>query len=660
MPLRWSSSRILEWALVALVLCTTLALLAVRMRPGTALERLDSPVVDQVQRLTHHVPPAAEEIVVILLDDDGLAWLGERWPLQRTTWASFLRVLHSYGPAAIAVDAWFESPEPTRTVELVLDLADRLRLSGLAVTEPGARLADQLDLQADHLDGDLQLTRALADSGRVILGFSCFEGIEQTRLTGGSPLPEGPAPAMQCDALTGSHASLGLVAADQGAVSVVHDLDGRVRRYPYLLQSGEQRWPSLALAALRLGRPEVFPAALVRVQPLDGGSPYLRALAPESFTTLAFTDLLLAAPGDQTLTRTLEGKLVFVGVSAKGATDRVVGALGGPMPGVYLHANAAVDLIEGRHLASGGRAGLWGLLLGGGLLVLVALGSARIRSAPALLGLGALAAAAWVSAAIVLLPRGLVLPVALPALGLGAWTLVRTVLAWIRVVRDREHIRRTFGRYVNEEVVRAILASGGLELGGEEREVTILFSDLRGYSTILENLPPTEAVSLVNEYLGEMAAIVELHQGTVLEFIGDAVLAVFSAPLPLDDHAGRAVRCALAMRERLAELNVAWEASGKDAAWKSLGMDALGARIGIHTGVVVAGNLGGMTRMKYGVIGDTVNVAARLEGLNKKLGTTILVSGDAWVRLDEATARGRSTGLHQVKGRSRTVEVWAV
>lgn len=656
----WSRSRVLEWGLVALVLLSTLSLLVVRMRPGTALERLDSPVVDQVQRLTLQVPPQADEIVVILLDDDGLTWLGERWPLPRTVWASFLRALSSYQPAAIAVDAWFESPEPTKDVDLVLDLADRLRLSGLAFEDPGATLAAQLDVQADQLDGDLQLTRALADSGRALLGFTCFQGLEQTQLTGARPLPEGPTPDMQCDALAGSHAALGLVAADQGAVSVLHDPDGRVRRYPHLLTSGGQRWPSLALAALRLGRPDAFDEALARVEQADAGSPWLRALRPEAFTTLGFTDLLLAAPGDEALTRTLQGKLVFVGVSAKGATDRVVGALGGRMPGVYLHANAAVDLLEGRHPVSGGRAGLLGLLLGGSLLLLVTLGSARMRSAPALLGLGALAVAAWLSVALLLLPQGLVLPVALPALGLAALTLVRTSFAWVRVVRDREHIRRTFGRYVNEEVVRAILASGDLQLGGEEREVTILFSDLRGYSTILENLPPTEAVSLVNEYLGEMAALVQHHQGTVLEFIGDAVLAVFSAPLPLEDHAQHAVSCALAMRERLGELNEAWEASGKDAAWKSLGMDALGARIGIHTGVVVAGNLGGMTRMKYGVIGDTVNVAARLEALNKKLDTTILVSGDTWARLEQAPEQGRSTGEHQVKGRERVVEVWAV
>ena len=229
-------------------------------------------------------------------------------------------------------------------------------------------------------------------------------------------------------------------------------------------------------------------------------------------------------------------------------------------------------------------------------------------------------------------------------------------------LEEREFIRETFGRYVSKDVVAGLLADRtSVELGGEEREVTILFSDLRGYSTLSEALTPTQVVELLNEYLGEMNEIIDRHSGVIIEFLGDAILAVFGAPNALPGHPAAAVRCASEMREALVGLNALWREGERAGAWSRLGTDGLGQRIGVHTGRVVAGNLGSRTRMKYAVIGDAVNVAARLEQLNKEYGTEILMSAAVFERLpEELVALTVAKGETPVKGRQAQVPIYTI
>jgi adenylate cyclase len=229
-------------------------------------------------------------------------------------------------------------------------------------------------------------------------------------------------------------------------------------------------------------------------------------------------------------------------------------------------------------------------------------------------------------------------------------------------LQERERIRDTFGRYVSPEVVRRVLAlKDNSLLGGVEREVTVVISDLRNYSTVSEQLTPQEVIGLINEYLAGMNEVIDAHGGTIIEFLGDAILCVFNAPSDQPDHAEQAVRCALGMRERLVQLNVEWEKRGLSSLWKERGVPDLTARIGIHTGQVVAGNLGSPRHMKYAVIGDSVNVAARCEALNKELGTEILITDAVYERLPRDLRGGaHAHGAHQVKGREQRVNVYSV
>jgi adenylate cyclase len=215
---------------------------------------------------------------------------------------------------------------------------------------------------------------------------------------------------------------------------------------------------------------------------------------------------------------------------------------------------------------------------------------------------------------------------------------------------ERDRVRDLLGKVVSPEIAAQLLRSD-LQLGGAEREVTILFSDLRNFTALSENLPPRELLALLNRYLDRMSAIVEKHGGVIDKYIGDAIMALFGAPVALDGAAARAIAAAREMKVALADLNRELAAEGKPPL-------ALG--IGINTGRVVAGNMGSHTRMNYTVIGDGVNLAARLESLTKdeKFDARIIVSA-ATAAAANATHQLRALGTVTVKGKTEAVEIYA-
>jgi adenylate cyclase len=233
----------------------------------------------------------------------------------------------------------------------------------------------------------------------------------------------------------------------------------------------------------------------------------------------------------------------------------------------------------------------------------------------------------------------------------------------LRALEDaRALLRDALGRYVSESIATAILARpSAARLGGDRREVTVMFCDLRGYSTLSERLPPEPIVDLLNEYFGELSQLVDGEGGCVIEYMGDAILAVFGAPVALPEHAERAVRSARAMLRRMAELNQRWRESGRARLWQDVGLPEIGCGIALHSGVVVSGNIGSRTRMKHTVIGDAVNTTARVQGLGGALGAALLVTAEVRARLSPASAATcRPMGAHKVKGREQAVEVFAV
>jgi adenylate cyclase len=216
-------------------------------------------------------------------------------------------------------------------------------------------------------------------------------------------------------------------------------------------------------------------------------------------------------------------------------------------------------------------------------------------------------------------------------------------------LKERDFVKDTFGKYVTREIRDEIL-SGRVGLEGELREVTVLFADLRDFTPWVEATEPREVVRDLNRYFGEMEAAVRQQGGLVLQFIGDEIEAVFGAPVAAADHAARAVRAALDMRARLDALNAARAAAGKRP---------LRHGIGVHTGTVLAGNIGSGERLSYALVGDTVNLASRIQDLTKTAGADVLISATTRAALAGAVAV-TALPATRVKGRSAEVEVFAV
>ena len=214
-------------------------------------------------------------------------------------------------------------------------------------------------------------------------------------------------------------------------------------------------------------------------------------------------------------------------------------------------------------------------------------------------------------------------------------------------LKEGGFIKETFGKYVSEEVRDEIL-SGNIPLDGEMKNVTVLFADLRDFTPMVESLPPKEVVLSINTYFQEMAAAIRAHNGLVLQYIGDEIEAVFGAPLSRQDHAELAVRAAMDMTKKLASVN-------RDI--ESRGNPPLAHGIGIHSGPVLAANIGSPERLSYALVGDTVNLASRLQGLNKTLGTEMILSKSTFDRLNDPFPVRRLPDT-RVKGKDRPVEIY--
>jgi adenylate cyclase len=236
----------------------------------------------------------------------------------------------------------------------------------------------------------------------------------------------------------------------------------------------------------------------------------------------------------------------------------------------------------------------------------------------------------------------------------GVQVVFASVLVLIQVIaaKDQKFIKGAFSKYVPKKVVDSLLENpGSLKLGGEEKVLSVIFTDIQGFTTISEKLPPTELVPLLNEYLTEMTGIVLDNGGIIDKFLGDGIVAEFGAPLPLPHHADAAVDTGMRMLKRLEELCVVW---------KEKGVPQLKCRVGINSGSVIVGNMGSSQVFDYTVIGDTVNLAARLESANKQYGTYFMVSQSTYEMLTPGKYRARVLDIIKVKGKTLPVKVYNI
>jgi adenylate cyclase len=607
-------------------------------------------------RLTARPSEPSPDIVIVAMNDDSIKRLEPvvgRWPWPRLVHAAVIDFL-ARGPARVIV------------------------FDGL-FTEHDTRRFDVAGEEWTGAESDQALAESVAKAGTVVLGADANdEGLEDASKQILVPLDGIPALRARREGddcveprpiLVPPYPALARAARGIGHTYTILDSDGPVRRSVPFVRVGAYDVPSLGVAA----------ATLLGVTPPDAQSTFVeevptpdgemvtscRALIPfrgpsqtpdrpNTFTQFSFYDLfyseqqILEGLTPEVDPGVFKDRIVVIGATASGTFDTFPTPWGLVSPGAEIHANIIDALLRDRRITPLDR---WqGIGLALGLAVLVgasaAAGSAWVTGIVALL-VGAAATAASIYA----FSWGLWLPLVAPVTSVGL-TFVGQ-LAWVYFVEGREkrQVKRLFSRYVPKDVYEQLLADPDrAALGGKRRTMTVLFSDVRGFTAMSEKASPEEVVGQLNEYFSRMVDVLFAHHGTLDKFVGDMVMGLFGAPLDDPDHAEHAVQTALAMSQELDQLNLQWSAAGRPQ---------LDIGIGISTGEMVAGNIGSSAIMSYTVIGDTVNLGARLESLNKDYATRIIIS--------EATREAlkghydiRPLGEVVVKGKSRPVAIFEV
>lgn len=584
--------------------------------------------------------PADPRVVLCLIDEASIDAYG-RWPWPRTKIEEVIESLDEAGARVIALDVVFS--EPSRYGE------------GFDLRSEDRELADAIGAaEADVVLSYFFRQRPSVRGGPEEIEKSAFDAVIGS--PGDYPLPEYAGVEPNLPMFVDAASAQGFTTNErESGVSRRQRLAARYRgrAYPALPLRAVQR---MAGGALRLerratGLPQIrLGEDAIEVD--EGGRlwvSYPGGLG--SFRHLSVVDLL-EGEADPAVIRDLAGALVFVGASEVGVGDFTATPFGFEEPGVLVHAAVADNLLTGTFLREAGAPRLLSIvaLLLIGPLVAFLVAALDSRRVAALTGVALVAA--WPVLAYLAFRRlGWHLEVVAPTLA-GSLTLVGAlgyqmvaVDAWAR------RIRRTFERFVSEAVVEEMLAHPErVALGGERRELTVLFSDIRGFTSISERITSEELVQVLNQYFTPMTRLVLAEGGTLDKYMGDALMAFFGAPVEQPDHAARACRAALRMTEKLAELNVGWRAEGKLPEG-----GALGVGIGLNSGEMSVGNMGSEDVFDYTVIGDNVNLGSRIEGLNKMYAAQILVSG---ATAEAAGAEGflfRELDRVRVKGKQEPV-----
>jgi len=463
------------------------------------------------------------------------------------------------------------------------------------------------------------------------------------------------------------------------------DDDGVARRIAPFVRHGDRYLPSLGMAAALAGagfRPEEVTLEGTAIRIRDRRIPLVPIAVPENLKSrrsrdqwtmlinyrapvhtagrrpyptyearhlLVSQDQLLAGQKPLLEPAVFKNKIVFIGLTGAGLVDVFQTPLGGEMmPGIQLHASVADSVLSNTfiRLAPAG----WPIVSTIAAAVLIGLMSALLPFVAAAAG-AVVAAVSWTALDVVALRSGTWLNAIQPLTAIALALFAGTAYRYFVEDHQKRVVKKLFGRYVSKDVFEQLMAHPDrAELGGRRREMSVLFSDIRGFTTVTEKGDAEALVGQLNEYFSRMVEIVFRHKGTVDKFVGDMVMALYGAPVDDPHHAEHAVATAVEMVRELGQLNRMWAARG---------MSQLDIGVGINSGDMIAGNIGSEAIMSYTVIGDNVNLGSRLESLNKEYGSRIIISDASRARLT-GDYDIRPLGDVVVKGKTRAVAIFEV
>jgi adenylate cyclase len=580
-------------------------------------------------------------IIIITIDDYSLGEIGEfrQWP--RDIHGQLAQKLGDWGAATIFFDLLFTGDDTDPEVDR--KLGDHFGSAGVVYNAISLIDRESFVYESAVEDWDWSV---LENSPRSAIDVKGVEGAETLLDFAEAKVLDGP-PLRLC------RSSLAL-----GMVNVVGDEDGVIRRQPLLFRYGDVLLPTVALRMfldlLGVNRDElrIEPGVALHagdyVIPIDAQGRYLLHWYPGEgpYRSIPYYDVLAErVPGEF-----FEGTICLVGPTAPGLGDIKSAPADRTLPGVYIHATLLANLIQEHTVVRMGP--------GLAILAMVLLGAVaawfamRFRITFGLLAATAIFLIGLFFTFYAYTRWAYWAELFRPSIGLVGGYTAAMAYRYFTEERQKRVVKGAFQQYVSPAVVDEMLLNPDkLTLGGERRELTVLFADIQGFTGFSEKLDPEELTTFLNRFLTKMSHVIFDHHGTVDKYIGDAIMAIFGAPLPSEDHAANGVRAALDMHKALKEFR---------QEWADMLPDTFDLKLGLNTGLMVVGNMGSDIRFDYTVLGDNVNLAARLEALTRQYGVSLLISEFTHEAVGGNGFLMRELDRVRVKGKDLPVTIYEV
>ncbi|WP_127717249.1 adenylate/guanylate cyclase domain-containing protein [Halobacteriovorax sp. HLS] len=590
-----------------------------------------------------------KRLVMADIDDYSLKELGQ-WPVNRETWAQLITKLGHFGAKVIAFDVFFAEKSQSCNELSVDDLMANAITNFQSI--PGNKVIIPYSLDTQGAETFEELPDQLYN---FILESKTREGIELR--------PGKVSKAVwPIEKLLQTEPSL-------GHIQVEADLDGIMRHYRIVGNIDTLYLPSYGLEAysqytgdspeINLLTPGEFK---FKIKTGDfelnyKGETKLRWFGSEkNFPRVSIADIVKAADNDEQMKEVFSNTIVFVGASAYGAYDLRHTPVSSMLPGVYFHMNLTQMLLEGRFFRPQNDSTFisWSILLGGSLIILLI----QFFENPILdiTSTIVLIAGLYYYDTYYLIPDGYEVKLFFCFFSIVSSYSWNTFLHFYLANKDKAFLKSAFGSYISPELIDEMYTNGQQPaLGGECGTRTAFFTDIQGFSTFSEILSATQLVDLLNEYLTVMTDILLEEKGTLDKYEGDAIIAFFGAPMPLEDHATRALVVAARMQAALLKLREKWVSEGDK--WPTI-VHEMRMRIGINTGEIVTGNMGSASRMNYTMMGDSVNLAARLEEAAKQYGIFTQLSEYTLNECEKSKFLFRELDTIRVVGKSEPVTTY--
>ena len=639
------------------------------------LELIELKTYDLRFLMRGHKKPA-NAVVMAVIDERSLDKEG-RWPWPRSKIADLIDKLNKDGAKVIGFDIGFLEPDENSTLKLINQLENQIGTLNIN----NNKLFDFIKTGKAKADNDLALAKAIKNSSAaVVLGYFFHTSkaglgyeispkeidrrlkqidpskypliIYEDQKPEYSPFLNAYAPETNLELLT-------KVSDASGFFNTTPDRDGVLRWAPLMIQFGENIFPPLAMQCVwhYLDKPQLMVEVVIYgVEGIQMGKQFIptdeygRILInylgpPNTFPTISITDIL----NDKYQKGIFKDKIVLVGATAEGIYDLRNTPFSAVHPGLEVHANVIDNILTGDYLKIPKKANVYnlisiiivGLLIG---FVIPRLNALKSAIFAVTIFFAFILTACWL-----FIYFGVWLNMVYPLLALLIIYISITIFRYFTEEKKRKEIKSAFSRYAPSNVVNEISHNPDkLKLGGEEREISVLFCDLAGFTKYSEMYEPNAMIQIISEYFNEMTEQVFAFKGLLKEYVGDELMAIFGAPLEQKDHAKRACLTALAMRDRLRALR---------PIWKDKGRPSLRARTGVNSGTMLVGNVGSKYRFSYGALGDNVNLGSRLEGINKIYGTEILI-GENTAKLVKGSFLLREIDFVRVKGKEKPVRIY--